>query len=297
MRNTIQAAVLALVATLVATEVAYAAGNGDDSGGKSFTRANLDGSTAVVRAGRAAQGIPTGSSGTPVVAEEFRRAPAAICGFDNDFLERQGFGPDCDATTPGQALVVTFQCEPTERAVAPLFRRTADPNAPGGWTPWEILDNGCMSVADIRAAVAEAFQRLPLTPSTLSVQPPSGWTLVNADTVAFADGRTQDLSTTVLGLNVVIRATPESFTWGFGDGSEPLTTADPGRPWPDHTVAHRYTSEGTRSVTLTTTWSATYQVAGSTEWEPVDGTATTTSTSEPLTVYEARARLVDASAD
>ena len=58
-------------------------------------------------------------------------------------------------------------------------------------------------------------------------------------------------------------------------------------------MAHRYSSEGTHRIALTTTWSATFQIDGTTGWEPVGGTATTTSTSEPLTVHEARSHLVD----
>jgi len=155
-----------------------------------------------------------------------------------------------------------------------------------------VESGGCVVDVDIRAAIAQEFQRLPLTPSVLQMQPPSGWTLVNADTVAFTDGSEQVLSTTVLGVGVTIRATPASFRWDFGDGSDPLTTTDPGRPWPDHTIAHRYSAEATHRVTLTTAWTATFQIAGTAGWEPVTGTATTTSTSEPLTVYEARSHLV-----
>ncbi len=145
---------------------------------------------------------------------------------------------------------------------------------------------------DIRAAIAAELQRLPLTPSTLSVQPPSGWTLVNADTVAFADDAEQVLTTTVLGFVVTIRATPMSFTWDFGDGEAPFTTRDPGRAWPEHTISHRYLAEGTHRISLTTTWSAVFQIAGTAAWEPVDGTATTTTTSAPLDVFEARSHLV-----
>ncbi|WNB85944.1 PKD domain-containing protein [Cellulomonas sp. ATA003] len=108
----------------------------------------------------------------------------------------------------------------------------------------------------------------------------------------FTDDAEQVIDTTVLGIGVRIRATPQTFTWDFGDGSDPLRTDDPGRPWPEHTVAHRYRGEGTHRITLTTTWSAVFQIAGTTGWEPVAGTATTTSSSDPLTVHEARSHLV-----
>ncbi|WP_298454575.1 PKD domain-containing protein [uncultured Cellulomonas sp.] len=184
-------------------------------------------------------------------------------------------------------------CAPDQRSVEPLFRRTQDTAAAGGWSDWAMIDpGGCVVDVDLRAAIAQELQRLPLTPSALSVEPPSGWTLVNADTVVFTDDSAQVLDTTVVGIAVRIRATPTTFAWDFGDGSQPLRTTDPGHPWPDHTVAHRYSTEGTRQISLTTTWSAQFQVAGTTGWERVDGTATTTSTSQPLTVHEARAHLV-----
>ena len=155
-----------------------------------------------------------------------------------------------------------------------------------------VEDATCVVDVDIRAAIAAEFQRLPLTPSQLSVQPPSGWTLVNVDTIVFTDDHDQLLTTTVLGVEVTIRATPVRYTWDFGDGTDPLTTTDPGHPWPEHTLAHRYTAEATHTIALTTSWTGQFQVAGTTTWEPVDGTATTTTTSDPLTVYEAHSRLV-----
>ncbi len=219
-----------------------------------------------------------------------------MCGFGPAIVGDEAQGPDCigvDANAGGLATVA-LECLPTERAVDPLFRRAPDASASGGWSPWEMVEPAaCVANVDIAAAVAQEFQRLPLTPSSLSVQPPSGWTLVNADTVVYTDDAEQTLATTVLGIGVSIRATPARFTWDFGDGVGSLTTTDPGRPWPEHTLAHRYSAEGTHRITLTTTWTAVFQVAGTTSWEPVVGTATTTSASDPLTVYEARSRLVD----
>jgi hypothetical protein len=227
---------------------------------------------------------------------EFRRAPFRACGLDINIDDPTppGLGPSC-ASDDGLTLAVTTDCAAPNIAVDPLFRRARDPRAADGWGPWEVVDNGCLSAVDVAGAIAQEFQRIPLTPPQLSVQPPSGWTLVNAETIAFTEDRSQSHSVTVLGINVTIRATPETFTWNFDDGSTPLVTSEPGRPWPDHTVAHRYETEGTHTISLTTTWSGTYQVAGSSEWLPVEGTATTTSTSPPLTVYEARSRLVSGS--
>jgi hypothetical protein len=83
------------------------------------------------------------------------------------------------------------------------------------------------------------------------------------------------------------------YSWDFADGSSPLVTTDPGRAYPHQTVAYQYRSGGTYRITLITTWAADFQVTGSTTWEPVTGTATTTTTSGPLRVYTARSHLVD----
>ncbi|QTE29136.1 hypothetical protein [Pengzhenrongella sicca] len=221
--------------------------------------------------------------------EQYRRAPAGLCSTEFASFAGLEVGLAC-AGAGGSAI--RLECAPGERALDPLFRRVRS-TAAGGWSDWTSVDIGrCVVDADFQAALAAELRRLPLTPSTVSVQPPTGWTLVNADTIVYTDHAPQVLTTTVLGVGVTINATPTSFTWDFNDGAEPLTTTDPGRPWPDYTVSHQFTTEATRHISLTTTWTATYQLAGTPTWEPVTGTATTTSTAAPLQVYEARARLV-----
>ena len=201
---------------------------------------------------------------------------AQLCG---DFVSIGAVDPVCAA---GQSLA------------DPLLRRVADPARASGWSSWNLVDvGGCGGTVDLAGAIAVELQRLPLVPSALMVQPPSGWTLVNVDTIAFSDGAGQTLPTTVLGTSVLVRATPVGYLWDFGDGSSPLSSTDPGAAYPAATITHKYGVEGTRRVTLTTTWRADFQVAGTPTWEPVTGTATTASTSGPLIVYTAHSRLVD----
>ncbi|EYR63953.1 hypothetical protein N866_16915 [Actinotalea ferrariae CF5-4] len=138
----------------------------------------------------------------------------------------------------------------------------------------------------------EEFRRLPLVASVPSIQPADGRNLVNMPLIVFTDGRPQQLATTVLGVAVIVRATPTQFSWEFGDGTAPLVTSDPGASYPDHTVSHPYPREGTYIVQLTTTWRGEFQVAGSSVWQPVDGTATTVSDPFTVTVEEAVPRLV-----
>jgi len=139
--------------------------------------------------------------------------------------------------------------------------------------------------------VLTELRRLPLEASGLVVQPDRGWLLVNKPIVVTADPAPQTLATTILGIPVTITATPASYAWDFGDGAR-LETEDPGRPWPDATHTHTYTRTGTYRIALTTTWSATYTVAGDTIPRDVPGTATTTGTTGDLVVQERRAHLV-----
>jgi PKD repeat protein len=139
--------------------------------------------------------------------------------------------------------------------------------------------------------VLTAFRRLPLAPSALVVQPDRGWVLVNKPTVVHADPAPQTLTTTILGTAVTIHATPTRYAWDFGDGAT-LATTDPGRPWPDGTLTHTYARVGDYRVALTTTWSATYTLAGDATARDVPGTATTTSAAAPLAVQERRSHLV-----
>ena len=163
----------------------------------------------------------------------------------------------------------------------------------GGWSPWNLVaGGGCVGTVDLAAAVAVELKRLPLVGSVVSVQPRSGWALVNLDTIAYSDGAGQWLAATVLGTDVVVRAVPVGYVWDFGDGSVPVVSTGPGAPYPHASITHQYRQEGTRTIVLTTTWRADFQVVGSSTWEPVLGTATTRSASAPLRIYTAVPRLV-----
>ncbi|WP_372594720.1 PKD domain-containing protein [Actinotalea sp.] len=188
---------------------------------------------------------------------------------------------------------VTRTCADGTTALDPLFRRPLDASgAPSG--PWEQVDNGgCPEDPPVAVVLSAAeFARLPLTPSAPRLQPADGNGLVNADLIVYTDPAQQTLTTTILGSLVTVRATPTSYTWDFGDGTEPLTTTDAGRPYPEHTVTHPYTAAGDYRLTLTTTWTGAYQVDGTGPWLPVLGTATTTSTPQPTRITEVHTVLV-----
>lgn len=223
--------------------------------------------------------LDTARSGTDPTHLQRMRAP--ICPRGGDSL---GALTPC----PGDPVVPLTECG--DRATLPdLWEMTAPDAVAGSWR--HVGPPVCASAADITPAmVLSAFRRLPLAPSPLVVQPDRGWVLVNKPTVVHADGGPQTLTTTILGTAVTITATPTSYAWDFGDGAT-LATTEPGMPWPAGTLTHTYQRVGTYGITLATTWSATYTVAGDPVVRAVPGTATTTSTSQ-LEVRERRAYLV-----
>ncbi|MFI8525148.1 hypothetical protein ACIGB8_11905 [Promicromonospora sukumoe] len=188
-----------------------------------------------------------------------------------------------------------IECEDDEQAVGALFeqRRQSD-----GWSDAELVDDeSCLAQRrqqiDLPAAAARAFQEMQIAPSEVNVQPPDGWTLVNVDTIAFTDRKPRTVSTELFGIPVEIRAVASSYSWDFGDGTLPLSTTDPGAPYPAYTIAHAYVEPGSATISLTTTWGGQFRLAGEPTWRDVPGEATTTSASGSLEILEARARLVE----
>ncbi|WP_049788275.1 PKD domain-containing protein [Isoptericola variabilis] len=216
------------------------------------------------------------------------RATAALC----LLTDLAGFVTELAAScTEGEQLAFAdVQCD-DGFALGALFRAQRLPS--GNLSDPELVAEGtCVTPADLAAEAAREFATLPITPSPLHVQPPDGWTLINVETVTYTEDAAQDFETTLLGVPVVIRALPDEFAWDYGDGTTTVTE-HPGAPYPANTVGHTYTAPGEVSISLTTTWRGQFQIAGTATWTDVPGTATTTTSTGPITVHEARTRLVE----
>ena len=109
--------------------------------------------------------------------------------------------------------------------------------------------------------VGAALARVPLPPSQIEVQPANGRTLVNFNTNFFTGTRAFDVPLNLLGQRVDLHIVPSEFGWRFGDG-ESLATNEPGAPYPDLEVTHRYLNKGQVAARVDTTYTATYQVNG-----------------------------------
>jgi len=274
----------AAIAVLVASATLSTLGTetADEAASRTFWGQSADNAVEV-----GAALAPGTIGGAPTVSEAvdlLQSIRAPVC------IDRGGAGT-ARYPCPGDPVIPLEECGDAA-TLPPLWQRTR-PTAQDEWTAWEVVGTAvCATQADITPGMVLAeFRRLPLEASGLVVQPDRGWLLVNKPTVVTADPAPQTLATTILGIPVTITATPASYAWDFGDGAR-LETADPGRPWPDATHTHTYARTGTYRIALTTTWSATFTVAGDATARDVPGTATTTGTTGDLVVQERRAHLV-----
>lgn len=127
----------------------------------------------------------------------------------------------------------------------------------------------------------EDFASMPVQPLVASAGPPEGWLPVNMVNVLYAESETQTMDMTLLGTPVQVRAIPVSYHWDLGDGNT-ITTLDPGAPYPSEQVSATYTQEGWYDVTLTTTFSGQFSVAGG-AWQDIEGTIEVAS--EPIAIF------------
>ena len=260
-----------------------ASSDGDSSGSMTKFGVNASDNAITATGTRPARSSEHNASNAGSTRYESQRRKLAYCG------SLDGLASSPIACIEGVAGgTITRTCADGSVALDPLFRRPID--AAGRYTgPWQQVDNGgCTEDPPVLVILTAAdFSRLPLTPSAPLIQPADGHGLVNADLIVYTDPTPQTLTTTVLGIPVTVRATPTTYTWDYGDGTPPLVTADPGQPYPHHTVARPYTAPGDYQLTLSTTWTGTYQINNAGPWLDVLGTATTTSTPQATHITEA----------
>lgn len=133
--------------------------------------------------------------------------------------------------------------------------------------PWQLVDTVCLgpdddpaSVADVGAAVREVVVNY-LPDASPSFQPAQGG-VVNLPTI-FAAGEPESIRTEafdVLGFEVVVTATAR-WEWTFDRGVTGTFT-EPGGAYPDRSVSHTYAGPGSRDVSVTTYWKASFTVNG-----------------------------------
>ena len=201
--------------------------------------------------------------------------------------------PSCAAAAEGEECQKVVVCLAFE--TSPLGGRwvlmTQNTNEVFGWCVPDTSEAATPTLTPGR--VAEAFRRVPLPPARLVVQPPGGKTLVNFDTIFSTGAQPFERTVRLLGHEVVLRIRPSSFSWHFGDGSEPMRTSEPGRTYQrglpmDSYITHQYEHASvTVHPRVDTTYSAEYSVDGQ-PFQPVIGTVTIDGVPATLRVVEAR---------
>lgn len=196
------------------------------------------------------------------------------------------YGIDFQSPQPGSGCLTigSRDCGPGEQFVREW---TA---GPAGWVQGGLsclAPGDAITVADIAAQIRDRVaHRVPV--QRISSQPEAGPLMA---VPVLWDSHQPDgplrWHDTVAGLPVSTAVWAE-WRWDFGDGSW-LTTGRSGSAWPDTSVSHVYREPGPVRVTLTTTWSGTFEIPGLGR-RPIDGTVTQRS-SHTVTIRTAGAVL------
>ena len=137
--------------------------------------------------------------------------------------------------------------------------------------------------------VLTALRRIGL-PGVQARTQPEDKTLVNFPTIFYADPRLVSRTVTLLGRRVQIVATPQSFTWHYGDGTS-TRTSEPGAPYPATDITHNYKdAHVTVRTSVDVAYGGRFRV-GSGEWQTIPGSVTIAGPLAPLRVSEATAVL------
>jgi hypothetical protein len=139
------------------------------------------------------------------------------------------------------------------------------------------------------AMVLNAMRRIGL-PSLQAHTQPAGKTLVNFETILYAEPQTFTPTVQLLGQRVDIEATPSQFTWHHGDGTS-ATTTSPGAPYPSKEITYKYTDAHTTvTPSVDVTYTARFRVNGG-GWQDIGETVTIAGPASSLRISEATAVL------
>ncbi|MFC3688533.1 hypothetical protein [Aquipuribacter hungaricus] len=290
------AVVAATLVLLVLPASASAAPQPDGNGGGRID-GNNDGDSIVIDGGSGNGGGGTNGGGSSPIAAAPTLVTVTRYTFacpGNSYLVDPPINLSCEAAVQNCTVNVTDRLY--LRWTTSIMSNEAVPPPGGGWS----LDGAlCLSPAVAEAPAPQPvvtladFRRLPLPASQAAIQPAGGEALIRMRTNAYVDPVStgqQTFDITLLGTPVRVRATPASYTWDYGDGSAPVTTTDPGAPYPDLTTWHEYSDPGEVAITLTTSYTGEYSVAGG-PWIAIPGTAEVDSPPQPLRLLTSSNRL------
>lgn len=134
-----------------------------------------------------------------------------------------------------------------------------------------------------------ALRRIGL-PALEAKTQPADKTLVNFETIFYAEPESFRRTITLLGQRVEVEATPSTYTWHHGDGTS-TQTSTPGARYPAKDVIHEYTdAHVTVTPSVDVTYTARFRVNGG-AWQDIPETVTISGPAGSLRIAEATAVL------
>jgi len=183
-------------------------------------------------------------------------------------------------------------CMPGSTPIDPLWVSRVQPD--GSYSSWQMVTGYECTASPLPAAIAAAWQQMTIDPSAFVLTPDLGWAIATWGVTPNVDESAQQQNVTVLGFDVLLRATPAGFSWTTDDGTGATNAITSEGPAGEAiTFARR---EHRAQLSVTTTWTGDYSLDGGATWTPAPGTATTTTT-QSLHVFNPRAHLVNCNLD
>jgi len=203
-----------------------------------------------------------------------------------------GAVPDCVTELP----VPADQCPDAEVPLAPWW--VSRDQGGGTYGPWTQV-SGYQCTSDlIYAQVANAWATMPIAPNTYDVQPAGGYAVAELGVNLVVDTNPRTMNVTLMGTPVIIRAVATHYRWTNTDGTT-WTSTSPGRPYDQGGTPFVFPKrdEHRTTFTLTTTWRGEFSTTGGATWRDAPGTATTTSNSTTVHVYNPHTHRADCDLD
>jgi hypothetical protein len=133
--------------------------------------------------------------------------------------------------------------------------------------------------------VLTALRRIGL-PAIEARTQPEDKTLVNFETIFYAQPQTFARTITLLGQSVDVEARPTQYIWHHGDGTV-ARTSTPGAPYPAKDVTYEYTdAHRTVQASVDVVYTARFRVGGG-AWQDIAETVTIEGPPTPLRISEA----------
>jgi len=210
-------------------------------------------------------------------------------------LTGQMFGGVWNDSIPGcagEVVMPAVSCPDGQAFLAPWWvsKQAAD----GSFGPWTQAGHYECAADILLAQVEAAWASMPIAANTYGVQPGAGYAIAEMGVILAVDTTPRTIDVTLMGTPVTIRAVANQYTWTNTDGTT-WTSTTPGKTYEEGGEPFTFprVPEHRTAFTLTTTWRGEFTTNGGATWRDAPGTATTTSTSTTVHVYNPHSHIVD----